>query len=192
MADEPARMELTSYLSERARKYAGYATAILANGVPHPQLWESARQRMADLVRQFDRGEQLGGTRFIHGDFCFRNILARRDGQRWRISGLIDFEKASLAADPLEDIGRMLLYSVYWNREHVRALCQAYHLTEAARTVERLEFHLLGFGLEVATWAHDQDPRHFDDVSKIIGDIVANPGAWLPQTHSVTGPPPHS
>ena len=191
MTSEPARMELTPYLSERARKYAGHAAAILKSGVPHRQLWELACERMTNLARQFDRGEQLGRTTFIHGDFCFRNILARRDDQRWRVSGLIDFEKASLAADPLEDIGRMLLYSVYWNREHVRALCQAYCLSEAVRTVERLEFHLLGFGLEVATWAHDQDPRHFDEVSRIVGDLVAKPGAWLPRTHVGTDPHTH-
>jgi aminoglycoside phosphotransferase (APT) family kinase protein len=150
--------------------------------VPRRQLWERAHARLLDLSGDLRRHESLGDTRFIHGDFCFRNILVQRhtDGPL-RLCGLIDFEKASLAGDPLEDVGRMLLYSVFWNRQYVAALCQTYRLNEAVRPIDRLEFHLLGFGLEVATWAHDKDPRHFDEVSDIIQVIVANPGEWLPR-----------
>ena len=122
--------------------------------------------------------QAFGRATLIHGEFCFRNVLVDLEGQGGQILGLIDFEKARVA-DPLEDIGRMLLYSIYWQREHTRAFIDAYGVPALPSWIDRLEFHLLGFGLEVASWASTVDPTHFSEVRQIVSDIVSRPGAWV-------------
>lgn len=53
-----------------------------------------------------------GFTHLVHGDFGGRNILVapERDGDRWRISGLIDWEAAS-SGSALWDVGSLFRYS---------------------------------------------------------------------------------
>ena len=73
----------------------------------------------------------------------------------------------------------MLLYSLYWQKQHVEIFIQSYDVSSMAAWIDRLEFHMLGFGLEVASWAATEDPVHFTEVSGVVSGILERAGRWL-------------
>lgn len=91
-----------------------------------------------------------GRAALIHNDFKFDNVvLGERDGQ-WRITGVLDWEMATLG-DPLMDLGASL---AYWVQADDPAPLQAIrmlptHLPGMMRRVELVEYYFERTGLGV-------------------------------------------
>jgi aminoglycoside phosphotransferase (APT) family kinase protein len=110
------------------------------------------------LAEGTDRRADVPGPALTHDDLHQRNILFRPDGERWRLSALLDFDKA-WAADPGSDLGRLELWRGmtgpdFWSayRAH-RAVSDGY--------AQRRPLYQLLWCLEYdrATPAHLEDTR---------------------------------
>jgi aminoglycoside phosphotransferase (APT) family kinase protein len=98
----------------------------------------------------------------VHGDLGGRNVLVQRAAaERWRISGVIDWEATSTGS-PLIDIGSLFRYSSRFDPEFRTAFERGYR--EADGTLP--EGWLLTARLLDATWLVDtlDEPREFPGV----------------------------
>ena len=95
------------------------APAVAAARVQLADAGSRARERMGSplataLLQAFDGADQklAWGTPCLgHHDIGGRNVLVQRaDGDRWRISGVIDWELAGIAS-PLGDVGSLFRYA---------------------------------------------------------------------------------
>ena len=85
----------------------------------------------------------------IHNDYKFDNVVLRDTGAGWRISGVLDWEMATLG-DPLMDLGASL---AYWVQADDPPALQAIrmlptHLPGMLRRTELVEYYCARAGLE--------------------------------------------
>ena len=67
--------------------------------------------RFINLVRRWWPQVRLlyNGTHLVHGDFNNRNIIVTPDGDRWKVSAILDWELAYIGC-PLWDAARFICY----------------------------------------------------------------------------------
>jgi aminoglycoside phosphotransferase (APT) family kinase protein len=129
-----------------------------------------ARQRLgaplADAIRRaLETAEPRlawGPVCLVHGDLGGRNVLVQRAApERWRISGVIDWEATSTGS-PLLDIGSLFRYASRFDPQFRSAFERGYR--EADGTLP--EGWLLTARLLDATWLVDtlDEPREFPGV----------------------------
>jgi hygromycin-B 7''-O-kinase len=100
-----------------------------------------------------ERGELFAGCeepRLCHNDCHESNLLVERDGDAWRISGVLDVGNA-VAADPLLDLAKTSAYSRWASDAKVDALAEGHGgLREGWR--EAIELYELFHRLELWWW----------------------------------------
>lgn len=129
-----------------------------------------ARRRLgahlADAIRQAIEAAEpqlaWGTVCLVHGDLSGRNVLVQRAApERWRISGVIDWEATSTGS-PLLDIGSLFRFASRFDAQFRAAFERGYR--EADGTLP--EGWLLTARLLDATWLVDtlDEPREFPGV----------------------------
>ena len=121
---------------------------------------------LADAIRRAIEAAEpqlaWGTVCLVHGDLGERNVLVQRAAaDRWRISGVIDWEATSTGS-PLVDIGSLFRYPSRFDREFRTAFERGYR--EADGTLP--DGWLLTARLLDATWLVDtlDEPREFPGV----------------------------
>ncbi len=129
-----------------------------------------ARQRLgaplADAIRQAIEAAEpqmaWGTVCLVHGDLGGRNVLVQRAAaERWRISGVIDWEATSTGS-PLIDLGSLFRYPARFDAPFRAAFERGYHEADGILP----EGWLLTARLLDATWLVDtlDEPREFPGV----------------------------
>ena len=95
--------------------------------------------------------DQCVEPKLCHYDFHPGNLLAARDGEVWRLSGVLDFED-SLAADPLLDIGKCVHFARIGDNARWRGLLAGYGPIDRPDWQAGVELYRLYQAVEYWDW----------------------------------------
>src|SRR5262249_807387 len=88
-----------------------FIESCLASPILRERLEARARDRICAMA--WGRAKELAclrdGTRLVQNDFGKRNVLVRREQDRWRVAAIIDWELA-VSGSPLFDVASFLRY----------------------------------------------------------------------------------
>ena len=104
-----------------------------------------------------------------HNDFHEGNVLV--DPATWRVTGFIDVENA-IAADPLIDLAKTVLYSIHDNEEKLASLVEGYGaLPDDWR--ERVLLYRVYHSLELWDWFKTiGETTHLDGIAAELAELV--------------------
>ena len=128
----------------------------------YPSLWEKEIDVAEDLLLTFFR-EKCYPIVLCHNDYCSRNVLFF-DG---RISGIIDFEKASFS-DPAADLSTIIIKE--FRSQKLLNFFQAYSLEGNWATTQRVMYYALFKAFEIVTWAEKKDNAFFTKAVDFLTD----------------------
>ncbi len=154
-AGEHAPVDLVHGLGDRLRSRFG----------DHPRLGETL-DRLGDVNARVERATTPSTV--VHGDFWFGNVLVDRTG----VSGVVDWEFAEPAGEPLRDLARFALsYALYLDRRTRPGRRVAGHPgLRAGRWGAAVEFAVAGSG-----WF----PEEFRTFLRSgLGRLGASPSLW--------------
>lgn len=88
-----------------------YICSNLENGRVRERLGEALAERALECVRAKREVYRSirNSTRLIHCDYNLKNVLIRKVGSAWKVSGILDWEFA-IGGSPLVDIGNFLRF----------------------------------------------------------------------------------
>ncbi|MBA3539492.1 MAG: aminoglycoside phosphotransferase family protein [Deltaproteobacteria bacterium] len=165
--DAPGGWELAPIL-EQARTQLTVGRARERLGAPASDALLRAFDAFADRMA-------WGALCLSHGDFGSRNVLVQRaDGERWRISGVIDWETMA-AGSPLVDIGSLFRHGHRFDATFRADFERGYREADGELPENWFETaRLLDATWLVDTLDEDRElPGVFADCRMLIGRLVA-------------------
>jgi hygromycin-B 7''-O-kinase len=134
-----------------------------------PVLAYARRHAAAFAVRSFA---------FVHGDFSARNVLIDGAADAWRVTGLIDFEKAEFG-DPAVDVASMTNADWAGRRPLLREFVTSYAEHGGTIVRDRVAFYVAYIAIDAALWAPQEDPAYFERVLAVTRAALDDPeGLW--------------
>jgi hygromycin-B 7''-O-kinase len=111
---------------------------------------DTARRIRAHLRGRTAAFARCDDARLCHNDLHAGNVLVLPDGDRWRVTGVVDVENAT-AADPLMDLAKTMQYENTRRDDVLEGLLDGYGpLPDDA--AERLQLYRLYHALELWDW----------------------------------------
>lgn len=113
--------------------------------------------------------KNIKDSRLRHNDFDGRNILVKKNGNKWELSGVIDFEQSTPGNIDMDIAG---MYSKYFldNKNYEQAFLKGYNeywqLSE--EFYSRLDFYLLCIGINICSWAYTLAPEYYNDGIRLV------------------------
>jgi aminoglycoside phosphotransferase (APT) family kinase protein len=187
--------ELTRVLHGVRQPAFGYVTTQVLDPLPTNRAYMTRQfdkklAEFADLGGDRDLHASIGGyvrerTELLdrcdgpvlcHNDLHYGNILVEPDGERWRVTGIVDVENA-IAADPLMDLAKTIQYGFERPADAFDALLDGYGpLGEDGP--ERIRLYRVYHALELWDWfASIGNAEPLDGIAAGLRSLLASNGA---------------
>ena len=126
---------------------------------------------LAALERYVDWFSDVTEARLTHEDLHGWNVLFAQRGDRWQLTGIVDFDKA-WAGHAESDLARL----EFWDGMADAAFWESYTALQPVEPqfAQRRLIYQLFWCLEVA-WA---TPRHLADTRRVFAELGLPPGEW--------------
>jgi len=155
-------------------QYARNAQILCEQPRPERPLFAKAAELLKRLTTDVPRR-----ATFVHRDFSARNILVVPSAGTLRISGLIDFERASVA-DPTVDVAMLWFKELATSEARRKAFLQGYSPDISITNLTRgVAYHAIGLLLEISKWANADDPDYYARALHVLQSIVDCGGSVL-------------
>lgn len=145
------------------------AERLLSEEYKENNLFKKAYENMLNLE------QHLGGyitLSICHNDFSPRNILVKKRGEQWGITGLIDFELSHPSCTD-SDMTQMIFkhYKDGLAKEYI-----AGYKSEKRKKVKlkkRLEYYLYALSLEICSWSKGRDDTYYQQAVEVMERLEA-------------------
>jgi serine/threonine protein kinase len=131
-----------------------------------------ALTRIAEITRLTAPGFS---NRLIHRDISPDNVIVRKCGSDWKLSGIVDFELATVG-DPAEDLAMIILQG-FWNEPELFSIFfDAYTLSGSygPQLYLRVEMHMLLFLIRISHFPVDERASSHIRALQTIEHILTN------------------
>ena len=112
----------------------------------------------------------------VHRDYSARNVLVHREGPRYVVSGIIDYEK-SRRGDPMEDFGPLALHH-FWAKNWKCRFLEGYGRDLTAAQRDRFRYHALLLTLRGMAWASTGDASYFAKLETFASALLCDDRAF--------------
>lgn len=148
------------YLEYRKDSDRAIMRSIQRQNLPFIELLNSSYEK---LIKYHENIHSACSPRLCHHDYSARNVMVKKEGSLWRISGIIDFEHC-YPDDP--DIDFTDLYHTVFLDEPWLKECffKGYgeHMNIQENSLEqKMNYYLLNKGLFICSWAYYAAPEYY-------------------------------
>lgn len=144
---------------------------VLNQNLPNKKILMEAIKQIRDNYHILDINFV---PRLIHGDFDGRNILVKKIGDIYSISGIIDFEGSHLSNSEKDFVSLYYRYFFYDDNYKETFLNSYSRLIDIkAGFNERLYLYILCFLVENCRWTYIQAPQYYEDNIEFLEKILA-------------------
>lgn len=130
--------------------------------------------RAVDKIRgNYNILDDIKESHLRHNDFDGRNILVKKEKDKWVLNGVIDFEQSTPGNIDMDAAG---LYHKYFleNNEFEKAFFEGYRRYSKLSPdfKEKLPFYLLSNGITICSWAYSIVPEYYKEGIKLVRMFV--------------------
>ncbi|MTI68791.1 MAG: aminoglycoside phosphotransferase family protein [Firmicutes bacterium] len=143
---------------------------LLKQQLPDINLQRKAAKKLRDNYHLIDN---ISVSRLSHNDFDGRNVLVKKTDEKWKLSGVLDFEQC-IPWDKDQDIAT--LYHKYFlkSKEYKEAFYRGYnkYFNDKDINKEKINFYLLYNGLVICSWTYDVVNEYYKEGIKLLKHLV--------------------
>ncbi len=165
-----------SYFAFAKDKNDTQAKRIIAKGYPDTNLFKLAAEKLILFEHTIKDCNRFS---LCHNDFNGRNLLVENINAKWRITGIIDFERC-YPSDPESDMAPIFL-EIY-GQQAMDSFLSGYAEIDSLSNVfhEKTVYYLTAFCLEVCSWSYQVAPEYYHKSKKMLKYLVDS--RWFPHS----------